>query len=278
MSNSLDTVNVEVHMWEQKVLEVTPDLAADWLDKHNNGNRPIRPSVVKKYVAMMKAGQWRLSPDGIIFGDGGRLIQGQHRLTAIVRSGVTCEMLVTRGVSDDLFKVLDRGAGRTVADVLGVNKRLAEVARLAAVFKYRNTYGRPITDFDVEEMVALFGEVYDTLMECCSSTAKIFSSAPFKLAACLRLLFANDAEKDYILSTYRGLVLGKIGELSPIAQSLAGRIVAGRMPAGNGGRLQMESFALAWNVFNMEKSNNQRLIIRDYTNDVTEASVILSEI
>lgn len=265
-------------MWEQKVVSVTPSLAAEWLEKHNNGNRPIRPGVVKKYVAMMQAGQWSLSPDGIIFGDGGRLIQGQHRLTAIVRSGVTCEMLVTTGVSNDVFKVLDRGAPRTVADVLGVNKRLAEIARLAAVIKIGNKHSSPVTDFDVEEMADLLGEAFDTLMGCCSPTAKIFSSAPFRLAACLRLMFANDAEKDYILSTYRGLVLGKISELPPIAQSLAGRVVAGRMPAGGGGKLQMEYFALAWNVFNMEKSSNQRIIVRDYMNDVAEASAILSEL
>lgn len=264
-------------MWSQKIVDVTPEMAKRWLERHNVGNRPIRPGVVKRYVAMMKAGQWVTSPDGIIFGGGDRLLQGQHRLTAIVKSGVTCRMCVTRGVSNEAFKVLDRGAPRSVADVLGINKKLSEVARLGATLMHdaRAGFGS-ITDFQVGDVAEALREAHETLMGCCSSTAKIVTSAPFRLVACIRIMVGSDEEKEYILDTYRCMAISNVKDAPPVAQALLSRILAGKVLMGGGQATQREWVAMAWTVFDLKKKENTRFVAREPLGVAAEVKAILN--
>ncbi|MFL6416119.1 MAG: hypothetical protein ACJ74Y_10695 [Bryobacteraceae bacterium] len=99
--------------WE----EITPKKAAVFLEK-NVTNRPLREATTTAYERDMRAGNWVSTHQGVAFNDRGELIDGQHRLTAVVRSGVTVRMLVTRGlpaVSGDTHTMdaVDRGATRS---------------------------------------------------------------------------------------------------------------------------------------------------------------------
>ncbi len=81
-----------------KIETVTPELADLWLTKHNNINRNLSQSTVDSYALDMKNGRWALTHQGIAFDTDGNLQDGQHRLWAIVLSGVTLQMNVARGV------------------------------------------------------------------------------------------------------------------------------------------------------------------------------------
>ena len=70
------------------VMEVGPDLAARWLDG-NTHNRPLKQTLVDRFVRDMQAGRWRLTHQGIAFDADGMLIDGQHRLWAIVISATS---------------------------------------------------------------------------------------------------------------------------------------------------------------------------------------------
>ena len=70
------------HWWE----DVTPDMARTYL-KSNTHNRPLDAARVSKYAADMRAGRWLVSPETISFDEHGVLLNGQHRLGAIVESG-----------------------------------------------------------------------------------------------------------------------------------------------------------------------------------------------
>lgn len=114
-----------------KVLTVTPDMAERWLTA-NTHNRPIRNHVVDKYAAAMKRGEWRLTPEPIMFSkpytdaEGKEiketLINGQHRLWAIFNSGVAVEMTVWWGCEPDEFEVVDQNAVRTFGDILSTTR------------------------------------------------------------------------------------------------------------------------------------------------------------
>lgn len=75
---------------------ITPEMAMDWLENHNPRNRPISEPTVQVYAGDMKNGRWSLTHQGIAFNVNGDLIDGQHRLWAIVFSGKNVEMMVTR--------------------------------------------------------------------------------------------------------------------------------------------------------------------------------------
>ena len=103
---------------EQKVFKVTPAHAEKWL-KMNTGNRRIRPSHVRHLASQMEQGRWMLSPEPIVFSPK-RLLDGQHRLSAVLMSGCTIEASVALVQNEDVFRVLDQGVNRNNSDLTGI--------------------------------------------------------------------------------------------------------------------------------------------------------------
>jgi hypothetical protein len=98
---------------------ITPALAAEWL-KGNNVNRRLVSNHVERLASEMLAGEWRITGDCIKL-NGDRLLDGQHRLQAVVRSGVTIQCFVARNVDLEAFPVLDTGRIRQGGDVLSAH-------------------------------------------------------------------------------------------------------------------------------------------------------------
>jgi hypothetical protein len=69
----------------------------------------------------MKQKRWVNNGQSIIFGKpSDNLLNGQHRLKAIVQSGVTVECTVTWGVEDSAFDTIDDGSQRSLGDVFAI--------------------------------------------------------------------------------------------------------------------------------------------------------------
>jgi hypothetical protein len=99
-------------------LRVTPAQAMNWLEHANNRNRNISDQVVKRYARDMKAGHWRLTHQGIAFDPSGVLIDGQHRLWAIVESDTPVEMFIWFNISPEALMAIDSGRARSLVDNL----------------------------------------------------------------------------------------------------------------------------------------------------------------
>jgi len=99
------------------VEKITPAKAQEYLTRNIN-NRRVREAMVNNYAEQMKRGLWRLSNDAICITNTGKLINGQHRLMAICKSGKTCEFNVSRGYDEDDIMVMDNGMGRSAGDIL----------------------------------------------------------------------------------------------------------------------------------------------------------------
>lgn len=102
-----------------EVRNITPKIAEQLLDL-NKLNRRIKESTISAYVKQMKAGKWRLTGESIKISNSKILLDGQHRLLAVVRSGATVPMLVISELEDEIFNVLDTGSLRTAGDVLSI--------------------------------------------------------------------------------------------------------------------------------------------------------------
>lgn len=103
------------------VEKITPAIAAQVLEESKEiQNRNVADTHVEWLVAQMRAGKWALNGEAIIFDDENQLLDGQHRLWAIVNSGVTIESLVTRGVDRKSFATIDTGTARTSGNVLAI--------------------------------------------------------------------------------------------------------------------------------------------------------------
>jgi hypothetical protein len=115
-----------------KWMDVTPDLAARWL-KNNFGNRPVSDDTVIAYARDMIAGQWVPTHQGIAFNDKDELIDGQHRLLAVVKSGVSVRMMVTFNLPSHIggkqvttMDAVDRGRTRSVGDQLKIQHKMKD--------------------------------------------------------------------------------------------------------------------------------------------------------
>jgi hypothetical protein len=111
------------------IVNITPDLAKKWLAQ-NTHNRNLRERVVNGYATDMRAGNWvedgqslRFAKGDVVLLDnppiiGGALLDGQHRLSAIITANVTVRMLVVSNLPDSTQETMDTGAKRSFADVL----------------------------------------------------------------------------------------------------------------------------------------------------------------
>jgi hypothetical protein len=98
-----------------EIVLVTPDLAAQWLER-NPQNRRIVQARVSFYAAQMQSGSWKLTHQGIAFDEHGNLVDGQHRLYAVISSGIPVRFWVFRGVAREAMIAIDVGKGRTADD------------------------------------------------------------------------------------------------------------------------------------------------------------------
>lgn len=97
-----------------EVIVVTPEMAKEFL-KVNTCNRTIKKSIVRMYARDMKDGLWKLGGQGISISRSGRLLDGQHRLNAVIVADVPVTMLVCTDVEDDNVN-FDNGKSRSITD------------------------------------------------------------------------------------------------------------------------------------------------------------------
>lgn len=152
---------------------ITPDIAAEYL-KRNVANRPLNKQHSDRCAQSMLRGEWDMNGTPIRFDKSGNLLDGQHRLTAIITAGVMVQMLVVRGLDTDVFKTIDVGGRtRTTADVLAIGgvKNANSAAAVAGQIHKLRTTGNPFAAAayaasakQIEEMV------YETpaIIECVS--------------------------------------------------------------------------------------------------------------
>ena len=119
-----------------KVVNVTPVMAKNWLDKYNTRNRHLRDGAIKNFAEDMKSGRWALTHQGIAFYDDGVLADGQHRLLAVVKANVDVPFIVTHGLPKQAGAVVDQHSKRQAHDAIaigglseGTNRNIVAIAR-----------------------------------------------------------------------------------------------------------------------------------------------------
>lgn len=153
------------------IVPVDPATATEWLARNHN-NRRIRRLVVDAYARDMIAGRWQLTGEAIKFAEDGTLLDGQHRLCAVVQSGCTVQMFVISGLSCHTREVMDTGSRRTTADALKMDGHpnsvaLAAAGRMAIRFERgetdARTRGQGITNSEIMAWIADHPSIYEAV-------------------------------------------------------------------------------------------------------------------
>lgn len=98
---------------------INPDIAMQ-LIMTNELNRVVNRVRVSKYAEEMKSGLWKSNGDTIKIDRNGVLIDGQHRLHAIIESMSTIDFLVVSDLSEDAMPTIDTGMPRKSNQVLQI--------------------------------------------------------------------------------------------------------------------------------------------------------------
>ena len=116
-----------------RVQTISPSKAAELLEA-NTTNRPLSRAVVHSFAEAMRRGDWVVTHQGIAFDVNGVLVDGQHRLAAIIEADQPVELTVFTDVNEGTFDVLDTGKRRNAADVLAIEGEKSS-AMLAAMVR-----------------------------------------------------------------------------------------------------------------------------------------------
>lgn len=152
---------------------VTPRIAKSWLER-NTFNRKISVSTVEKFAADMKSGMWVENGESIKFNGDGTLIDGQHRLMAIVKSGETQRLIVIKGLDKKVFSTLDTGKKRNLPDVLSIAGEKKYELDLATLTRLVYDYHR----FGLQEMFTPAGKTNSHFAANNQEYLSFFNSTP----------------------------------------------------------------------------------------------------
>jgi len=123
-----------------EIVTITPAMASAWLADNHFDNRRLDDRNVDKISRDIKADRWVFDGNAIRFDKNGDIIDGQHRLWAIVMSGKPVSSLVIRNLDNEAKMTIDSGKARGNADFLhfkGYTNTtvLASVCRLSIGYK-----------------------------------------------------------------------------------------------------------------------------------------------
>lgn len=226
-----------------KTERVTPQQAKAWLNT-SPGNRKISPQKVKEWKAKMDRGEFAKISQGIAFDKERRLLNGHHRLTAIIQHGGTVPLYVTYNEDRENYKYYDCGIIRSASDRTGIRKNVCNV--LTAGFRVIHSKLEKDVDAISRVEAAPYGQTAYELEDFCSTIFRYFSQAPMRAAV---VLCALHGDKTYAFEQYRALVHQDYGSLSPITAVFCRNVLKGKYGATGGIPAAINAFAMGMKVF-----------------------------
>lgn len=129
------------------VMTITPALAKQWLGE-NTHNRHLNEKHVATLAGAIKRGEWELNGAAITRAKDGTLIDGQHRLHAVVKADKAIKSFVGLNMPMSTQETVDAGKKRTFGHVLQL-RGYTHADQLASATRALYVY-RAIKRFDTQ--------------------------------------------------------------------------------------------------------------------------------
>lgn len=184
------------------LITVTPEIAKEWLGKKTE-NRKIRIGYVEALSRAIEEGHFLYTGDPIKFDINGNLMDGQHRLSAIVKSNMPLSLEVIEGLPPETYHVIDMGMSRTLADSTGLNNTKLVQIYSVMLDVLRGSSLRK-TAFDILALNEDLGVIALALLQHCGTNRKFFGSASIRAAAVIAI--KSGQPQDYVFKVYKNLI------------------------------------------------------------------------
>jgi hypothetical protein len=235
-----------------ETIAVTPAMAEHWLER-NHDNRPLRYHKVKEWARAIADGRWRLTHQGIAIDEAGNLLDGQHRLSAIVETGATVEMLVTFDAPRATFTQIDTTLPRSVRDVSG--ESIPVVGMVNVILRASLNNAQPSRESSLRGLDVLAGEC-NALLAFCGTVRRGLTTASARAAAVVQAYLTGD--QTYPFMGYRNVVMQNFAELTASQQSFLRGLTAATT------RDHIDTFARALVAFDPAQADKPRIVVREY--------------
>lgn len=188
-----------------EIVTMTPSCAKKLL-LNNVSNRRVKENNVNYFCKLINNGEWMVTHQGIAVAKDGTLLDGQHRLLAIARSGKPVKIMITTGMDLEIFKSIDNGVTRNSADLTGIKKSTVDVIKFCLTItygKFKPTPGDILKFYDTK-----LGKICDRVSK--TKNVRVLSNAPTRAAAAILSLkhgekveieFANLISSNFDLMT-----------------------------------------------------------------------------
>lgn len=238
--------------------EVGPKEALELLSS-NSVNRKLSVRNIEYLTQQIQSGNYRETGDTIKISKSGRLLDGQHRLNAIIKANKSINLTFCTGLEDEIFDVLDTGKIRTASDIMSIkNIPNAHEVTAAATFllKYNKGglfLGRKISNTDVLQTVMDNPEIVDIVKIVCTENKK-FRMISSSMIAALYYLFSkknHQLTEDFFNKYYTGLGISREDPIYILRDRLIRDSVNKiKIPLV----YKMSLMASAWNAFRLNKT------------------------
>lgn len=118
-----------------EVVTLTPELAVQMLE-HNQANRPLSDTHVQRIARQIVTGKWQFNGDTIKIAETGDVLDGQHRLWAVIEAKKSVETIIVRGIEREAFATID---------TLRKPRSGADTLALSGATRYRNIMAASLT-------------------------------------------------------------------------------------------------------------------------------------
>ena len=188
---------------------MTPERAQKILDESNLANyRTLRRRVVDMYASDMRNGLWQENGVPICIAENGILKDGQHRLSAIVKSGVSIPMIVVYDVPADV-DIYDTGTARTYMDILkakGIftDSSIVGAARLILAKNF-DPHGYVASKSQVADLI----QKHEEMFYLASTLIRTHNHKPicrYRSIALATIYLLHNGEDDKMLKEFFGVV------------------------------------------------------------------------
>lgn len=240
--------------------DIGPARAAEILKKvHVRQEGRDYKTVIKRYSDQMKRGLW---DEGVVqtisISDRNELIDGYHRLHAIIESGVTLRILVVRGVKSESFGKYDSGKARSLAFRAQIERDEAAVCSLLIRIAQRGRTKNgavPIEDMAIaRSFIADEIEMFSILVP--KTKKKGTWSAPVKLGLMLQMKKNKNMAYD-MLRHFTCLQTGDFSQMPRIFSNLYRRLLDDRPEP-------LAAFVFSYKAFDPANADLSKLGWKDF--------------
>ena len=260
--------------WE--LVRVTPELAAKWLGK-NDVNRKLREHRCAFIARSIEDQKWVTTHQAIAFSKSGRLLDGQHRLRAVIMANKAIEIWVATNVPDEAFQVMDSGLPRKMYERLNSDPRRTAIATTL----FRVVGPRPIPhEYEIQLLLDMLEPAFVRLeaIPKAMKPSKV-TKASVLAAAVLRIAGTKPGSVAHttILDSVGRLVAGDLSGSSRVIVSLYRQLVEGVNTQGSSNSTN-DVFCRAFYALDPKNSAINKIILKDLSGPLSEARKVFADL